>query len=174
MPILPPSDVIVRVRTALESAPNAMFLQLSRSLGVPEEQVVRSLPEGWARELDIGRWEELLRRLADLGEVHVIVSNGAATLESVGTFGGFSTWGEFFNVQSATLDMHIRWPNLGAVFTLVKPSHMTGKKTFSVQFFDKEGHAAFKVFLNIGASEPGEETRRAFAGLQAEFGCDGS
>ncbi|MFO0967727.1 MAG: ChuX/HutX family heme-like substrate-binding protein [Gemmataceae bacterium] len=169
MPSLPPADLFQRVRTALESAPNAMFLQLARRLGAPEEQVVRALPEGWATELDIGRWEELIRRLADLGEVHVIVTNGAATLESVGRFGGFSVWEEFFNVQTPTLDMHIRWPNLGAAFALVKPSHMTGKKTLSIQFFDGDGHAAFKVFLTLGTSEPSEERRRAFESLRVDF-----
>ena len=58
----------------------------------------------------------MLRSLEDLGKVHVIVSNGCVTTEAVGQFGGFSTRGEFFNVQSESLDMHIRWGQLGAAF----------------------------------------------------------
>lgn len=163
------SDLLPQVRAALERTPNAMTLQLARKFEVPEEQVVRCLPEGWATELDVTRWEELIRGLADFGEVHVIVSNGAATLESVGQFGGFSTWDEFFNVQTKTLDMHIRWPNLGAAFTVAKPSHMTGRRTLSVQFFDKQGHATFKVFLSMGATEPPPEIMASFESIQSRF-----
>lgn len=163
------NDLLPLVRGALEQMPNAMTLQLARKFEVPEEQVVRCLPQGWAVELDMGRWEELIRGLADLGEVHVIVSNGATTLESVGQFGGFSTWDEFFNVQTRTLDMHIRWPNLGAAFAVTKPSHMTGKKTLSIQFFDKPGHAAFKVFLTFGASEPNPQAIQQFDAIKERF-----
>ena len=66
-----------------------------------------------AVELDATRWEELLRRFESLGQVHVIVTNGAVTLESFGQFGNFSTFGEYFNVQTKSLDMHIRHARLG-------------------------------------------------------------
>lgn len=127
-----------------------MTMQLARELGVPEAEIVRALPDGRAVELDASRWEELIRSFEALGEVHVIVSNGGTTLEAVGTFGNFSTWGEFFNVQTKTLDMHIRWPQLQAAFAVEKPSHMNGVSTYSIQFFDATGAAAFKVFLNFG------------------------
>lgn len=84
------------------------------------------------------------------GSVRVLVSNGAATIEVDGQFGGFSTAGEFFNVQTDTLDMHIRWQQLSAVFAVEKPGHMDGLATRSFQFFDQSGAAAFKVFLNFG------------------------
>lgn len=167
------SELLEKVRAALERTPNTMTLQLSRNFQAPEADVVRCLPEGWATELDVTRWEPLIRKLADLGEMHVIVTNGAATLESVGRFGGFSTWDEFFNVQTKTLDMHIRWPNLGSAFAVAKPSHMTGLKTLSVQFFDKEGQAAFKAFLSFGATEPKPEVLSHFEAIRSEFGLPG-
>jgi len=145
-----------RIRATLLEQPNRMAMQLAREFGVPEVEIVRAMPEGRAVELDVGRWEELIRSLEGLGTLHVIVSNGAATLEAVGEFGNFSTWNEFFNVQTKTLDMHIRWPNLGAVFAVEKPSHMNGVNTYSIQFFDKDGHAALKVFLNFGGGLPAE------------------
>ncbi|MCI0464838.1 MAG: hypothetical protein L0Z62_48575 [Gemmataceae bacterium] len=157
-----------RVRAAFEDNPGAMTLQLARDLDVPEAEVVRAMPEGRAVELDVTRWEELIRSLEALGEVHVLVTNGAATLESVGCFGGFSTWGEFFNVQTKTLDMHIRHPNLGAAFAVEKPSHMNGVNTLSVQFFDRRGESAFKVFLTFGGKVT-PERRARFAALRDEF-----
>jgi putative hemin transport protein len=161
-------DLLRRVKAALDAHPGAMTMQLARDLGVTEAEIIRALPEGRAVELDVTRWEDLLRRLEALGEVHVIVSNGAATLESVGRFGGFSTWGEFFNVQTKTLDMHIRFGNLGAAFAVEKPSHMSGVNTLSVQFYDTAGHAAFKVFLNFGGGISAERAAR-FAALRDEF-----
>src|SRR5262245_41551841 len=157
-----------RVREAFEHNAGAMTLQLARDLGVPEVEVVRAMPAGRSVELDVTRWEELIRGLEALGEVHVIVSNGAATLESVGRFGGFSTWGEFFNVQTKTLDMHVRYGNLGAAFAVEKPSHMNGVNTLSVQFFDVRGDSAFKVFLTFGG-KVSPERHAQFAALRQAF-----
>lgn len=162
------SELRQRIRTALRDDPNRMTLQLARELGVPEVEVVRAMPEDRATELDVGRWEELIRRFERLGSVHVIVSNGGATLEAVGVFGNFSTWGEFFNVQTKTLDMHVRWPQLAAAFAVEKPSHMNGVNTLSFQFFDATGAAAFKVFVSFGG--PATPAGAAeFASIRDEF-----
>ena len=161
-------DLPRRVQAALDAQPGAMTMQLARDLSVPEAEILRALPAGRSVELDVTRWEELLRRLETLGEVHVIVTNGAATLESVGRFGGFSSWGEFFNVQTKTLDMHLRFGNLGSAFAVEKPSHMSGVNTLSVQFYDRAGHAAFKVFLNFGGAIS-EERAAQFAALRDTF-----
>jgi putative heme iron utilization protein len=139
-----------RIRAAVAAEPGEMTLRLASRLGVPEVEVIRALPDGRAVELDLARWRELFGELAGLGEVHVIVSNAAATCETTGTFGGFSDFEEFFNVQSGSLDLHIRPARLGAVFAVRKPSHLTGVATLSVQFFDLHGDAAMKVFLNFG------------------------
>jgi putative heme utilization carrier protein HutX len=139
-----------RIRAAVEKNPRKMTLQLARDLGVPEVEVIRAFPADRVSELDVARWEELLRSFEALGPVRVLVSNGATTIEVDGQFGGFSTAGEFFNVQTDTLDMHIRWQQLAAVFAVEKPGHMDGTATRSFQFFDRTGAAAFKVFLNFG------------------------
>src|SRR5437016_13276200 len=93
-----------RIRSAVEKNPRNTTLQLARDLGVPEVEVIRAFPPDRVTELDIARWEELLRGLEVLGSVRVLVSNGATTIEVNGQFGGFSTAGEFFNVQTESLD----------------------------------------------------------------------
>jgi putative heme utilization carrier protein HutX len=145
-----PNQQAERIRAAVEKNPRKMTLQLARDLGVPEAEVIRAFPPDRVTELDIARWEELLCGLAGLGSVRVLVSNGATTIEVDGQFGGFSTAGEFFNVQTTTLDMHIRWEQLAAVFAVEKPGHMDGMATRSLQFFDRAGAAALKIFLNFG------------------------
>ena len=149
-----------RIQAAIRENPNQMTMLLAKQVGVPEVEVVRAFPDDRAVELDAQRWEDLIRRLEAFGKVHVIVSNGAATLEANGELGGFSTAGDFFNVQTKSLDMHIRWREIGAVFAVEKPGHLSGKETLSFQFFDRCGHSAFKVFLGFGGSIPPEKAER--------------
>jgi putative heme utilization carrier protein HutX len=149
-----------KIRAAILENPNQMTMLLARQFGVPEAEIIRAFPDNRAVELDAQRWEEFIGRLQDFGNVHVIVSNGAITLEANGEFGGFSTTGDFFNVQTKSLDMHIRWREIGAVFAVEKPGHLDGKKTLSFQFFDRSGNSAFKVFLGFGSRIPPEKADR--------------
>jgi putative hemin transport protein len=162
------TETAERIRIAVEKNPRKMTLQLARDLGVPEVDVIRAFPPDRATELEIGHWEELSRSLEALGTVRVLVSNGATTIEVDGQFGGFSTAGEFFNVQTETLDMHIRWQQLAAVFAVEKPGHMDGMATRSFQFFDQAGAAALKIFLNFGGPISAERERQ-FVELRARF-----
>jgi putative heme degradation protein len=174
------AEKLAEVRVAVASNPSAMTLQLARTLGVPEAEVVRAFPDGRSVELAISRWEELFSAFEGLGKVHVIVSNGSVTCETVGEFAGFSTWGEFFNVQSKDLDMHIRYGQLGSVFAVEKPSHLEAEKplspeersntplherraTLSFQFFDKQGDSALKVFLNFGGKPTAQQAEKWLA-----------
>ena len=149
-----------RIRAAVRENPNQMTMLLARQFGVPEVEIIQAFPDDRAIELDAKRWEELVRGLEAFGNVHVIVSNGGATLEADGQFGNFSTTGDFFNVQTKSLDMHIRWREIGTAFAVEKPGHLDGKKTLSFQFFDRSGHSAFKVFLGFGGSIPPEKAER--------------
>jgi putative heme iron utilization protein len=72
------------------------------------------------------------------------------------------------NVQTKSLDMHIRWREIGAVFAVEKPGHLDGKKTLSFQFFDRSGHSAFKVFLRFGGTIPQEKAEK-FAQIRQGF-----
>ncbi len=160
--------VTERLRDAVRRQPRKMTSQLAREMGVPEVAVLRAFPADRATELDVARWEDLLRGFEALGPVRVLVSSGAATVEVDGRFGGFSTTGEYFNVQTDSLDLHVRWGELAAAFAVEKPGHMGGPATCSVQFFDRAGAAALKVFLNFGEPLP-PERQRLFAQLRDQF-----
>jgi putative hemin transport protein len=162
-------EVVERIRTALRTSPSQMTLQLARHLNVPEVEVIRAMPEGRSVELDATRWEDIFHSFPELGKVHVIVSNESVTCEVVGEFGGFSSWGEFFNVQTKTLDMHIRFARLAAVFALEKPSHMDGVSTLSFQFFDQGGAAALKVYLSFGGQNASPQRQALFQGIRERF-----
>lgn len=165
----PVPNISERVEAAFRDNPSQMTPMLADKLGITEAEVIRYYPDKRSTELDIGRWEELLRSFEALGKVHVIVNSGVVTLEVFGSFGNFSTWGPFFNVQTSSLDMHIRHDKLGSAFALQKPSHMDGVDTLSVQFFTTEGKSAFKVFLTFGSAKPTEERQAQFAQIQRDF-----
>jgi putative heme utilization carrier protein HutX len=157
-----------RIQSALKNSPSQMTLQLARQLDVPEVEIIRALPEDRAVELDVTRWEELLRAFEDLGDVHVIVSNAGVTCEVVGRFGGFSTWGDFFNVQSSSLDLHLRPAQLESIYAVEKPGHMDGVNTLSIQFYGRDSAAMLKVFLTFGGQVPPERLA-AFSRLSELF-----
>ena len=121
-----------RVAEFLAAQPRAMTSAMARELGLPEAEVVRHLPAEHVTELDLSRFEEIMERCAAVKPVHVIVSNDSVTLEGTGELGNYSRWGEYFNVQTKSIDMHIRPAQLGSAFAVRKPSHMDGAPTVSV------------------------------------------
>ncbi len=159
-----------RLVRALREHPDAMIMELARTHAVSELEVLAVLGPPRAVPLDATRWEALLRALPALGAVRVIVSNAGVTTETRGTFGGFSLTGDYFNVQTASLDMHLRWAAIGGAMAVEKPSHQTGRPTASIQLFDHDGHAILKIFLVFGEREDDTTARRqAFAALRETF-----
>jgi putative heme iron utilization protein len=157
------------IRHAFNQDRSQMTLMLAHQLRIPEVEIIRALEGDTAHELDFARWEELIRAFEALGEVTVIVSNGATTIESFGQFGGFNNAHGFLNVRSKSLDMHIRGWELDSVFAFRKPSHLDKHESLSFQFFDKHGNAAFKVFLNFGGKDPALELVEKYNELIQKF-----
>jgi putative heme iron utilization protein len=158
-----------RVREAFNRNRRKMTPMIAEELGVSECDVIRHLPDELSVELDLEQWEQIILSFESLGDLHVITNNGTVTLEAFGKFGNFSKWGPYFNVQTKSLDMHIRHERIGAVFAVVKPSHMDGHETLSFQFFDIRGQAAFKVFLSFGSRAPSAERRSEFEAIRDRF-----
>jgi putative hemin transport protein len=163
------TDQGARIREAYLANPNQMTVLLARQLGVPELEVIRAIPAESCTELDASKWEDLIRSFDVLGNVHVIATNSVVTLEAFGTFGNFSLTGPFFNVQTKSLDMHIRHASLRHVFAIQKPGHMDGVNTLSFQFFDERGAAGFKVFLTFGGKAPPAEKVAQFEAIRERF-----
>ena len=157
------------IRDTFNADRKQMTLMVARKMRVPEVEVIRSLEGDIAHELDSSRWEEIIRAFEDLGNVHVIVSNGATTLEAFGQFGKFSSTDGFFNVQTKSLDIHIRSWELASVFAFRKPSHTDGREALSFQFYDQRGESAFKVFLTFGGNDPSPELIQKYNKLLEKF-----
>jgi putative heme iron utilization protein len=168
-PDLTAEERLVAIREAYNADRSQMTMMLAHQLRVQEVEILRALEGDTADELDFSRWEEIIRAFEPLGNVTVIVSNGATTIEVFGQFGKFSNKEGFLNVRTDTLDMHIRGWELASVFAFRKPSHLDRHESLSFQFFDKRGNAAFKVFLNFGGSEPSPELKQTYNDFIQKF-----
>ncbi len=168
-PDLTQEEKLLAIREAFNSDRSQMTLMLAHKLRIQEVEIIRALEGDTAHELDFSRWEEIIRAFEPLGNVHVIVSNGAATIEVYGQFGKFTNADGFLNVRTKSLDMHIRTWELTSVFAFRKPSHLDGHESLSFQLFDKKGSAAFKVFLNFGGNEPSAELLEKYNTLIEKF-----
>ena len=158
------------IRAELIARPDAMILELARAHRVPELAVLQLIGAPRVVMLDAARWETLLRALPALGDVRVLASNAGVTMESRGTFGGFSRTGPYFNVQTDSLDLHLRWDAISGIAAVEKPSHQTGHPTASIQLFDSRGAAIIKIFVLFGErSEESGARRTAFAALRSDF-----
>jgi putative heme degradation protein len=143
-----PADLAETIRDYFRQDRSRMTMMAARKFGVSEQAVVESLVGQWPIvRLRDGVFRELLDALPELGTMRVFVRSRAAVIESVGTFGGLSETGPFTNVQTDTLDMHILHGEIGTIFAVEKWGHDTNTATYSFQFFDQAGDAAFKAFL---------------------------
>lgn len=142
------TDVVESIREYFRPDRSKMTMMAARKFGVPERAVVEALVGQWPIvPLNASGFRDLMEALPELGLMRVFVRSKAAVMESVGTFGGFSESGPFFNVQTDTLDMHIFHEQISAIYAVEKVGHDSSFTTHSFQFFDRDGDAAFKAFL---------------------------
>src|SRR3954462_12120359 len=129
------------VRAWFHENPSRMTMMAARKFALPEQAVVEALVGPWPIvRLREGAFRDVMEALPDLGTMRVFVRSRAAVIEAVGTFGGYSETGPFFNVQTDTLDMHILPAEIAAVYAVEKWGHDSQIVTHSFQFFDHAGN----------------------------------
>lgn len=158
------------IRDAYNQDRSQMTLMLAHQLKIQEVEILRALQGDTAYELDATRWEEIIRDFEPVGDVTVIVSNGATTIEVTGQFGKFFNKDGFLNIRTDSLDMHIRGWELASVFAFKKPSHLDKHESLSIQFYDRRGNSAFKVFFNFGGNAPAPELVEKYNQFIQKFG----
>ena len=160
------SNLEEKVAKKLAANPSIKTGMLADSLGVPEADVLRAMPMGYARELSVQDLESFVTKLENLGLVYFVTRNDACVTEIKGRFGGFSKSGPFFNVAGDALHLHLRLDRISTVFH-VTPPVQNGKPTWpSLQFFQSNGTVAFKVFLIESMQrEAGDDWEHSLAAL---------
>ncbi len=164
------SALVERIRDQFRADPSQMTMMTSRVLGIDEKTVLQALAGAWPIvPLREGCFSDLMHALAEFGPLRLFVRNRAAVTEVVGEFGGYSESGPFFNVQTETIDMHILPREIGAIFAVEKIGHDSDYATYSFQLFDRQGDAAFKVFVWDGFPNIPQRRIDAFRELVAQL-----
>ncbi len=169
----PNTETIELIRDWFSKDPSRMTMMAARKFEVPEQVVVEALIDHWPiTRLREGTFPAILENFQTLGPMRVFVRSRAAIMESVGHFGGLSESGPFINVQTETLDMHILQDQVAAAYAIEKIGHDSTIKTYSFQFFDPQGDAAFKAFLWEGYPDLADSLIERFQSLVREFYSD--
>lgn len=139
------------IREWFRKDPSRMTMVASRHFEVPEGEVINALIKEWPiTALAAESFEDIMNALKAVGLVRIFVRSRAAVMECDGNLGEakFSKSGPFFNVDGGGLDMHIMPAEIRSVYAVEKKSHMNPEDhTYSLQFFDKQGDSALKIFL---------------------------
>ena len=155
-----------KVAKKLAANPTIKTSILADSLNVPEADILRAMPDGYARQLPIPDLELFVTKLQTLGLLYFVTRNDACITEIEGRFAGFSKSGPFFNVSGQALHLHLRLDRIHTVFHVTPPASQATPAWPSLQFFQSSGIAAFKVFLIESLQrQAGDDWERSLAAL---------
>ncbi|MEL6536360.1 MAG: ChuX/HutX family heme-like substrate-binding protein [Bacteroidota bacterium] len=146
-----------------EEQPGIRIREAAQQLGLSEGQLLATQVGQEAQRLQ-PNWAALLQRLPELGRVMSLTRNDACVLEHKGAFEKINVFGEgnhHMAVVLGPIETRVFLKSWYAGFAVHK---MAGDRELtSLQFFDHEGQAITKVFL-----QP-ESNREAYAQLLADF-----
>lgn len=162
------------IRTWFHDDPSRMTMMAARKFAVSEQAIINALLEDWPIvRLRDDAFRPVMEALTSMGPMRVFVRSKAAVIEVVGTFGGYSETGPFFNVQTDLIDMHLMPAEIAAIYAVQKVGHDSTFVTHSFQFFDRAGDAAFKVFLWDSYPDVPQARLDAFHALSQELAMPG-
>lgn len=120
---------------------------MARELSVSEMDVMRNLPEDMVKEVPKDRFDEIIAEVSTWGTLTVIVQNESTILEVKAPFPVGNYGHGFYNLKSKDTPVggHISADDLSAIFFVSKP--FMGLESHSIQFFNKNGNAMFKLYL---------------------------
>jgi putative heme utilization carrier protein HutX len=135
-----------RVRQALAQKPDGILEALAAEHGVSLRTVVECLPgDGW-KCIDGAHFVEVLSDIAGWGDITFICHSKDAVVEFSGPVPPGKIGHGMYNLHGASgLGGHLRHENCKAIFFVRRP--FMGVETLSVQFFNAEGEAIFKIYV---------------------------
>lgn len=130
----------------LAGNPDGILEQVARRHGVSTFNAVRALPETHRQIVPGDRFEDVMADIADWGEILFIVHTPGIVLECKGRLPRGTFGRGYFNLHGdSPIGGHIKAERLAAIVFVSRP--FMGRPSASVQFFDADGEAMFKVFV---------------------------
>ena len=134
------------VRSELAENPGGVLEATAAQHGLPLQTVVECLPPQMWTRISGDRFVEVMQDISEWGEVTVIAHTKDIILEVEGRVPPGKLGHGFYNLHGESpIGGHLRAANCKAILFLRRP--FMGTETLSVQFFNGDGEAMFKVFV---------------------------
>jgi len=130
----------------LAANPDGVLERIAAECGVSTLDVVKALPAEQRTLVPGSRFQEIMADLENWGEVLVIVHTPDIVLECVGRVPPGSIGRGYYNIHGdSPIGGHIRYENCTEIAFVARP--FNGRPSCSIQFFNGQGGAMFKVFV---------------------------
>ena len=151
-------DPRARLAARLAADPDGVIEALAREHGLTTLEATRLLPAANARWAAAESFANLMADLTGWGEVTFIVHTPNIVLECVGPVPPGTVGRGYFNLHGESpIGGHIKADRCAAIAFVRRP--FMGRDSCSIQFFDRDGEAMFKVFVRRGADKSLDATQ---------------
>ena len=169
-PPLTDKELLDLVADKLAEDPNFMPQLLAQSLGVPQERVIRALPDDMRARVPGEAFMEIWEAMTGWEKVTFMASTPGAILEIPCRLPKGKTGYGMYNLmdKSNPLGGHLLMGNIASIWFVSKP--VFGLESHSVQFYDARGDQCFGVYL--GRDEKRlilPSVREGFMALKAKY-----
>lgn len=130
----------------LDKNPDGILEQIATKYGVSTFEVVRALPSDHCSLVGADRFSDVMEDLTSWGDLMMIVHTRNIVLECKGPVPPGSYGRGYFNIHGdSPIGGHIKADRCANIAFVSRP--FMGRESCSIQFFDHEGEAMYKVFV---------------------------
>ena len=161
------------VRQELAEKPDGVLEAVASAHGMSLQSVVECLPPERWKNISGEHFIDVMQDIAGWGDITFIVHTRDAIVEFEGPLPGGTPGHGFYNLKGGGgLSGHLRATNCRAIVFLRRP--FMGMDTLSVQFFNANGEAMFKIFVGRDENRrlKADQVER-FARLKVRFAAAG-
>jgi len=134
------------LRERLANNADGILEQIARDYGVSTFEAVEALPESYRTIVAGSEFEKILAALTSWGSVVFIVHTPDIVLECEGPIPPGTTGRGYFNLHGdSPIGGHIKAENCTSIVFVMRP--FMGRDSRSIQFFNTNGEAIFKIFV---------------------------
>jgi putative heme utilization carrier protein HutX len=158
-----------RVRQELAAKPDGVLEAVAATHGLPLQRVVECLPAGMWKRISGARFIDVMQDISGWGGITFVVHTRDVIAEFEGPLPGGTSGHGFYNLKGGSgFGGHLRAANCHAIVFLRRP--FMGVETRSIQFFNADGEAMFKIFVGRDESRQLKTDQiERFAALEARF-----
>jgi putative heme utilization carrier protein HutX len=140
------TDRLAHLKEIMARKPDGVIETMAREAGLPTMVALEALPPEQRLFVAPNQFDAIWTRMAGWGQVLLIVHTTDIVLECVGSLPPGTYGSGCFNIHGdSPIGGHIRIANCRAIYLVDRRFH--GRRSCSVQFFNGEGEAMFKVFV---------------------------